>query len=69
MKIVIDANGLVTDEVALLMAYKVLDRDDGTVKFTGGYAMEIRSAKTQKSFKVVNQTEKVTLQEPVMTNE
>lgn len=55
MKIVIDPNDLVTPEVALLMAYKVASRDDGTVKFTGGYAMEIRTAKTQKSFKVVNQ--------------
>lgn len=55
MKIVIDPNGLVTPEVALMMAYKVLDRGDGTVKFTGGYAMEIRTAKTQKSFKVTLQ--------------
>lgn len=60
MKLVVDANGLVTDEVALLMAYKVLGRDDGTVKFTGGYAVEIKTAKTQKSFKVTLQESAVT---------
>lgn len=55
MKIVVDANDLVTDEVALMMAYKVLHRDDGLVKFTGGLAVEVRTAKTQKSFKVTLQ--------------
>ena len=60
MKIVIDPNDLVTPEVALMMAYKVLDRPDGTVKFTGGYAVEIKTAKTQKSFKVTLQEEKLT---------
>lgn len=55
MKIVVDANDLVTPEVALMMVYKVLGRDDGTVKFTGGLAVEIKTAKTQKSFKVVAQ--------------
>ena len=60
MKIVIDGNGLVADEVALLMAHKVLDRDDGVVKFTDGFAMEIKTAKTQKSFKVTLQEEKLT---------
>lgn len=53
MKIVIDPNDLVTPEVALLMAYKVASRDDGTVNFTGGLAVEIKTAKTQKSFKVL----------------
>lgn len=55
MKIVVDPNDLVTPEVAVRMALQVLDREDGTVKFTGGYAMEIRTAKTQKSFKVTLQ--------------
>lgn len=55
MKIVIDANGLVSNEVAMLMALKVLDRDDGTVKFTDGFAVEIRTTKTQRTFEVTLQ--------------
>lgn len=58
MKIVIDNGGLVTDEVALRMVLQVLGRDDGTVKFSDGYAVEIRTGKTQKTFKVVKQPEK-----------
>ena len=53
LKIVIDGNGCVSDDVAVRMVAKILDRDDGVVKFTGGLAVEIRTAKTQKSFKVV----------------
>lgn len=53
MRIVIDGGGLVTDEVALKMVLAILDRDDGTVRFTKGFAVDIRSAKTQKTFKVV----------------
>ena len=55
MKIVIDPNDLVSEEVAVRMALQVLEREDGTVKFTMGFAVEIRTAKTQKSFKVVMQ--------------
>lgn len=61
MKLVIDNGGLVSDAVALMMAYKVLDRDDGTVRFTGGLAVEIRTAKTQKSFKVTLAKDVVTV--------
>lgn len=53
MKIVIDANDLVTDEVALRMVLQVLDREDGAVKFSDGFMVEIKTAKTQKSFKVM----------------
>lgn len=53
LKIVIDNGGLVTDEVAVRMALQVLERDEGTLKFSDGYGVEIRVAKTQKSFKVV----------------
>ena len=55
MKIVIDNGGIVSDAVALQMVLQVLEREDGTVKFSGGYAVEIKTAKTQKSFKVTLQ--------------
>lgn len=53
MKLVIDAGGLVTDAVALSMVSQILGRDDGVVRFTDGLAVEIKTAKTQKSFKIV----------------
>lgn len=52
LKIVIDPNGCVSDDVAVRMVSKILDREDGCVPFTGGLMVEIRTAKTQKSFKV-----------------
>ena len=55
MKILIDSAGVVSDAVALQMALQILTRDDGTVKFSEGLAVEIRTAKTQRSFKVVKQ--------------
>ena len=56
-KIVIEPNGLVSDAIALAMVGKVLNRDDGTVNFTAGLAVEIKTAKTQRGFKVVNRDE------------
>ena len=53
MKLVIDPAGLVTDAVALQMVFKILDRDDGIVRFTDGFAVLIKTSKTQKFFKVV----------------
>lgn len=55
MKIVIDSNGLVSDAVALLMVGKIIEREDGVVKFTEGLAVKIKTAKTQRSFTVVKQ--------------
>jgi hypothetical protein len=53
MKIVIDGNGLVSDEVAVRMALQVLDRDDAVYRFSDGFAVEVKTSKTQRSFKVV----------------
>lgn len=55
MKIVIDSNELVSDAIALAMVGKILDREDGVVKFTAGLAVKIKTAKTQRSFTVVKQ--------------
>lgn len=57
MMMKIDNGGLVADDVALRMVLKVLDRDDGTVTFTQGLAVEIKTSKTQRTFKVVKQVE------------
>lgn len=51
-KIVIDPNGVVTELVALRMVQQILDREDGTVNFSGGLAVEVKTTKTQKAFKV-----------------
>lgn len=53
MKMMIDGGGLVTDEVALLMVAKIVDRPDSIVRFTGGLAVEVKTTKTQKAFRVV----------------
>lgn len=57
MKIVIDGNDIVTDDVAVRMVTKILDRPDGVVNFTGGLAVEVKTGKTQRSFKVVTRDE------------
>ena len=53
LRLVIDPNGMVGDAEALKMVLQVLDREDSTVKFTKGLAVEIRTAKTQRSFKII----------------
>ena len=55
MRITIDGNDLVSDSVALQMALKVLERDDGTINFTQDLAVEIKTNKTSRSYKVVKQ--------------
>ena len=53
MKMMIDNTaGVVTDDVALKMVAQIVDSDDGTVNFTGGLAVEIKTGKSQKTFKV-----------------
>lgn len=53
MNIMINPNELVSDEVALRMVLQILDRDDGVIGFSGGYAVEVKTGKTQRSFKIV----------------
>lgn len=53
MKIMIDGGSLVSDEVALRMVLQIIDRGDGVYRFSDGFAIEVRTGKTQRSFKVV----------------
>lgn len=57
MKILIDGGGLVSDAVAVAMVAKILDRPDGTVGFTRGLAVDVKTGKTQRSFKVLKQND------------
>lgn len=53
LNIMINPNELVSDEVALKMVLQILDRPDGTYRFSGDYAVEVKTGKTQRSFKVM----------------
>lgn len=50
MKILIDNRTQLGDDVALAMAGKIMDREDGEVKFVGGYVATVKTTKVQKSF-------------------
>lgn len=55
MKIVIDSNDLVKDDVALRMIEKIASREDGEVNFTQGLKVTVKTTKTQRSFVITKE--------------
>lgn len=50
MKITIESNDML---LALRMVSQIIEAEDGTYNFTGGFMVEVKTTKTQRMFKVV----------------